>query len=877
MERRSFGMCGDSDVKPLFPVPSSASTLPLSLPDLYSAVTSHLASLPSENQKSRKNVGTAKKENILPLVAAQRKEREAVLKELFVNDASHIVSIYNSVSMESALSEAGKATKNDADGYGMFEDRIQKVVKQMKTQADHSKIKVSQSPGRTQDNPTQLMKSGESRRSQKSLLQRQQTNVMKKPAGIQAAEVNEILTTLSVMEGGGEKKGSAGSVGSPTHSEEETERDYLRPGQGHLGYWGSREEEGLRYAEQKEERTDSRSVVKRARLEMTSSQFVPTDITAELEEAARRGKKEERVGEKRRAKTLSPPLNTLRHSVQSVSSTTATAATQNTANRRGSPLLRFSVDSKENWLAMSQLKATRSKSPVLVGEKTKESRRVERSVGMSVDSVATRKSGKSWMDRSSGLETTDASLALPHLPQSSNQTPLSGKTHSSRVAVELAMKTLQNDSTSQSHPKSAFVGVTGKTRTRPVIHTSTQSQRGVNGEEIAKAQPIPNPDFVLQEGMGTRVVKTSSIGGILQHATKLSGFEVWPAELDFGEMSGTTGAGLENGKCLERNDGNLYRTHFVIQNNGLDSERWMVSTFDGKRGCFRVTTAPSLVAPGMSVKVNVECNTAIVKRGVCEKEGVRTVRERVGDSEGESGDEAERSRKPVDSQKPSDPLPFSYSTSETIIKPILGGCGPAGRWGVFRFGEKNEKCFGNGQKSRLGKIIWSQCAVQGRKELFGERTVDDVTVKDSRIENDEPKRANNFWTIGGDPRIYILVRDLVASSAGSPTDFVPSIVIVLSSPHSSVVAAALSFLNRTNQCVSPEIRLRLMESGLISDLLRIVQPYTLQISGNEIRLKSIIEIITTDISLASAGTTLELHIVYTNLIATVLVTAQPHT
>ncbi|KAK2960112.1 hypothetical protein BLNAU_4995 [Blattamonas nauphoetae] len=668
MERRSFGMCGDSDVKPLFPVTSSASTLPLSLPDLYSAVTSHLASLPSENQKSKKNVGTAKKENLLPLVAAQRKEREMVLKELFVNDASHIVSIYNSVSMESALSEAGKATKNDADGYGMFEDRIQKVVKQMKTQADHSKIRVSQSPGRTQDNPTQLMKSGESRRSQKSLLQRQQTNVMKKPAGIQAAEVNEILTTLSVMEGGGEKKGSAGSVGSPTHSEEETERDYLRPGQGHLGYWGSREEEGLRYSEQKEERTDSRSVVKRARLEMTSSQFVPTDITAELEEAARRGKKEERVGEKRRAKTLSPPLNTLRHSVQSVSSTTATASTQNTANRRGSPLLRFSVDSKENWLAMSQLKATRSKSPVLVGEKTKESRRMERSVGMSVDSVATRKSGKSWMDRSSGLETTDASLALPHLPQSSNQTPLSGKTHSSRVAVELAMKTLQNDSTSQSHPKSAFVGVTGKTRTRPVIHTSTQSQRGVNGEEIAKAQPIPNPDFVLQEGMGTRVVKTSSIGGILQHATKLSGFEVWPAELDFGEMSGTTGAGLENGKCLERNDGNLYRTHFVIQNNGLDSERWMVSTFDGKRGCFRVTTAPSLVAPGMAVKVNVECNTAIVKRGVCEKEGVRTVRERVGDSEGESGDEAERSRKPVDSQKQSDPLPFSYSTSGELNK-----------------------------------------------------------------------------------------------------------------------------------------------------------------------------------------------------------------
>ncbi|KAK2961649.1 hypothetical protein BLNAU_3447 [Blattamonas nauphoetae] len=53
----------------------------------------------------------------------------------------------------------------------------------------------------------------------------------------------------------------------------------------------------------------------------------------------------------------------------------------------------------------------------------------------------------------------------------------------------------------------------------------------------------------------------------------------------------------------------------------------------------------------------------------------------------------------------------------------------------------------------MGKIIWSQCIVQGRKELFGERTVDNVTVKDGRVENDEPKRANHFWTIGCDHRI----------------------------------------------------------------------------------------------------------------------------
>ncbi|KAK2957801.1 hypothetical protein BLNAU_7235 [Blattamonas nauphoetae] len=53
----------------------------------------------------------------------------------------------------------------------------------------------------------------------------------------------------------------------------------------------------------------------------------------------------------------------------------------------------------------------------------------------------------------------------------------------------------------------------------------------------------------------------------------------------------------------------------------------------------------------------------------------------------------------------------------------------------------------------MGKIIWSQCIDQGRKELFGERTVDDVAVKDSRVENYESERASHFWTIGGDYRI----------------------------------------------------------------------------------------------------------------------------
>ncbi|KAK2959991.1 hypothetical protein BLNAU_4874 [Blattamonas nauphoetae] len=67
------------------------------------------------------------------------------------------------------------------------------------------------------------------------------------------------------------------------------------------------------------------------------------------------------------------------------------------------------------------------------------------------------------------------------------------------------------------------------------------------------------------------------------------------------------------------------------------------------------------------------------------------------------------------------------------MEPILDGCGMVGMWGTSQFDEINEKC--------------------GLQELFGERTVDDVTVKDSRVENGEPKRADHFWTIGGHPRI----------------------------------------------------------------------------------------------------------------------------
>ncbi|KAK2950177.1 hypothetical protein BLNAU_14863 [Blattamonas nauphoetae] len=87
-----------------------------------------------------------------------------------------------------------------------------------------------------------------------------------------------------------------------------------------------------------------------------------------------------------------------------------------------------------------------------------------------------------------------------------------------------------------------------------------------------------------------------------------------------------------------------------------------------------------------------------------------------------------------------------------------------------------------------------------------------------------------------------LVTDLVPSSAGSPSGFVESILTLLSCPHSTVVAAALSFLYRTAQrwrkvdsFLNQERTLltNLVETDLIPTVFATVQPHTLPIAGNE--------------------------------------------
>ncbi|KAK2960138.1 hypothetical protein BLNAU_5021 [Blattamonas nauphoetae] len=85
-----------------------------------------------------------------------------------------------------------------------------------------------------------------------------------------------------------------------------------------------------------------------------------------------------------------------------------------------------------------------------------------------------------------------------------------------------------------------------------------------------------------------------------------------------------------------------------------------------------------------------------------------------------------------------------------------------------------------------------------------------------------------------------LVTNLVPSSAGSPSGFVESILTLLSSPHSRVVVAALSFLHQTTLRSSNSIRYRLVESDLISHMLVILHPHTLSISGNETMLNKLV-------------------------------------
>ncbi|KAK2957798.1 hypothetical protein BLNAU_7232 [Blattamonas nauphoetae] len=88
-----------------------------------------------------------------------------------------------------------------------------------------------------------------------------------------------------------------------------------------------------------------------------------------------------------------------------------------------------------------------------------------------------------------------------------------------------------------------------------------------------------------------------------------------------------------------------------------------------------------------------------------------------------------------------------------------------------------------------------------------------------------------------------LATELVPSSAGSLSGFVESITTLLSSPHSTVVAAALLLLRNALYFSSLSVRYRLVESDLITKVFATVQPHPLPIAGNETMFGRLVNVI----------------------------------
>ncbi|KAK2961659.1 hypothetical protein BLNAU_3457 [Blattamonas nauphoetae] len=95
-----------------------------------------------------------------------------------------------------------------------------------------------------------------------------------------------------------------------------------------------------------------------------------------------------------------------------------------------------------------------------------------------------------------------------------------------------------------------------------------------------------------------------------------------------------------------------------------------------------------------------------------------------------------------------------------------------------------------------------------------------------------------------------LITDLIPSSPGSPSGFIDSIVILLSSPHSTIVATAFSYLCKITDSTSIEGQSRLVKSDIVSKAFTTIQPHTLSIAGNEEIFDNLIGIIGNCVKLA---------------------------
>ncbi|KAK2961650.1 hypothetical protein BLNAU_3448 [Blattamonas nauphoetae] len=140
-----------------------------------------------------------------------------------------------------------------------------------------------------------------------------------------------------------------------------------------------------------------------------------------------------------------------------------------------------------------------------------------------------------------------------------------------------------------------------------------------------------------------------------------------------------------------------------------------------------------------------------------------------------------------------------------------------------------------------GSILYSSLVARVEQDSPFDEAVQDQAVELLKMlepKQDEIKLADS------------IIKDLVPSSAGSTSGFIDSIVTLLSSPHSRVVAAAISFLYESMRNSSLAVRHLLVESDLITKLLATAQTHILPTSLNGTIFSKLVNVIKLSLELA---------------------------
>ncbi|KAK2962006.1 hypothetical protein BLNAU_3062 [Blattamonas nauphoetae] len=117
-----------------------------------------------------------------------------------------------------------------------------------------------------------------------------------------------------------------------------------------------------------------------------------------------------------------------------------------------------------------------------------------------------------------------------------------------------------------------------------------------------------------------------------------------------------------------------------------------------------------------------------------------------------------------------------------------------------------------------------------------------------------PKRMDEM-----DLKLFLFT-DLVPSSDGPCSGFVESILTLLSSRHSNVVEATVSFLFQSLDAASLDNQYQIMGTDFVAKVLAALQPDTQPLSGNEGIIQNLVEILPIVALLTLPDTLMELNI-----------------